>query len=90
MLRQGIAQDIMKEAGGALTAVFSSIQQNPTVKNTDDCARMLREEGADFAVAIGEAVSSIARKLLPASRRRHTARLRFWQKHKRLCNRAFR
>ncbi|AEP00165.1 iron-containing alcohol dehydrogenase family protein [Weizmannia coagulans] len=53
MLRQGIAQDIMKEAGGALTAVFSSIQQNPTVKNTDDCARMLREEGADFAVAIG-------------------------------------
>ncbi|WP_258921063.1 iron-containing alcohol dehydrogenase family protein [Heyndrickxia coagulans] len=53
MVRNGIAQEILDQSEEKITVVFSDIQPNPTVKNTDDCAAKIRETGADFAVALG-------------------------------------
>ena len=40
-------------SNGRLKEIFSDIQPNPTLKNTDDCAAILRSKHYDFAVAIG-------------------------------------
>ncbi|MGP7818059.1 iron-containing alcohol dehydrogenase [Niallia sp. 01092] len=53
MVRSGIAQEIMDSSEGKIVAVFSDIQPNPTVKNTDDCAEAIREKQCDFAIALG-------------------------------------
>lgn len=53
MVRQGIAQDVVKQSEGRIVAVFSDIQPNPTVANTDACADSIREHQCEFAVALG-------------------------------------
>jgi|HigsolmetaAR204D_1030405.scaffolds.fasta_scaffold01418_3 alcohol dehydrogenase len=53
MVRNGTAQKIMDQAEGRIVTIFSDIQTNPTVYNTDACARIIREYKCDFAVALG-------------------------------------
>ncbi|WP_102692311.1 iron-containing alcohol dehydrogenase family protein [Rummeliibacillus pycnus] len=53
MVRNGMAQKIMDAAKGKIKAIFSDIQPNPTVQNTDQCVKVLREHNCDFAVALG-------------------------------------
>ncbi|RYL92500.1 iron-containing alcohol dehydrogenase family protein [Sporolactobacillus sp. THM7-4] len=53
MVRSGIAHDIVKQSDGRIVAVFSDIQPNPTVINTDDCAKAIRVNQCEFAVALG-------------------------------------
>ncbi|WP_141604193.1 iron-containing alcohol dehydrogenase family protein [Terrilactibacillus laevilacticus] len=53
MVRLGIAEEIKKQSEGRIVAIFSDIRPNPTVKNTDNCAQMIRENKCEFAVALG-------------------------------------
>ncbi|QAA21719.1 iron-containing alcohol dehydrogenase family protein [Sporolactobacillus terrae] len=53
MVRAGVAQQLMEQSDGRIIAVFSDIQPNPTVLNTDACATILRDEQCDFAIALG-------------------------------------
>lgn len=49
----GLADEFVKMSGGTLVAVFSDIRPNPTTDNVNACVRILRDTGADFAVALG-------------------------------------
>ena len=49
----GIAEEFIKNSNGRLKAVFSDIRPNPTTDNVDNCVKLIREIGADFAVALG-------------------------------------
>ncbi|MFB5282507.1 iron-containing alcohol dehydrogenase family protein [Peribacillus sp. Hz7] len=53
MVRNGIAQKIIDQSEGRITTLFSDIQPNPTVHNTDACADMIREHQCEFAIALG-------------------------------------
>lgn len=52
-VKNGTAQEFIDRSGGRIKAVFSDIRPNPTTKNVNDCVALLRETGADFAVALG-------------------------------------
>ncbi|MBQ3904037.1 MAG: iron-containing alcohol dehydrogenase [Eubacterium sp.] len=49
----GVADEFIKMSGGTLAAVFSDIRPNPTTDNVNACVKLMRETGADFAVALG-------------------------------------
>ncbi len=49
----GVADEIIKKCGGRLVAVFHDIRPNPTTDNVNDCVKALRENNAQFAVALG-------------------------------------
>lgn len=51
--KNGIADEFVNMSGGKLKAVFSDVRPNPTTDNVDDCVKIMREIGADFAVALG-------------------------------------
>ena len=51
--KNGIAEEFIKNSNGRLKAVFSDIRPNPTTDNVDNCVKLIRERGADFAVALG-------------------------------------
>ncbi|MBD5083042.1 MAG: iron-containing alcohol dehydrogenase [Clostridiales bacterium] len=51
--KNGIAEEFIKNSNGRLKAVFSDIRSNPTTDNVDNCVKLIRESGADFAVALG-------------------------------------
>lgn len=51
--KNGTAQKFITHSGGRIKAVFSDIRPNPTTKNVNDCAALLRETKADFTVALG-------------------------------------
>lgn len=53
MVKNGTADKLLEACNGKLIGIFSDIQPNPTLKNTDDCAQFLKENNCDFAVAIG-------------------------------------
>lgn len=53
MVKNGTANKLLELCDGKLVGIFSDIQPNPTLKNTDDCASVLRNHDYDFAVAIG-------------------------------------
>ncbi|USK86107.1 iron-containing alcohol dehydrogenase family protein [Peribacillus asahii] len=53
MVRNGIAQKIIDQSEGRITTLFSDIQPNPTIHNTDACADMIREHQCEFAIALG-------------------------------------
>ncbi|MFT8319949.1 MAG: iron-containing alcohol dehydrogenase family protein [Bacillus sp. (in: firmicutes)] len=53
MVRNGIAKEVMEQSEGRIITMFSGIQPNPTVHNTDECAEMIREYECEFAVALG-------------------------------------
>jgi alcohol dehydrogenase len=52
-VKNGVADEIASLSGGRIKAVFSDVRPNPTTDNVDDCVRLIRETGADFAVALG-------------------------------------
>lgn len=52
-VENGVADEFLKAAQGRLAAVFNDIRPNPTTDNVDDCVCLMREAGADFAVALG-------------------------------------
>lgn len=49
----GLADEFVKASDGTIVSVFSSIRPNPTTENVNECVKMLRQVGADFAVALG-------------------------------------
>lgn len=51
--KNSIAEEFIKNSNGRLKAVFSDIRPNPTTDNVDNCVKLIREIGADFAVALG-------------------------------------
>ncbi len=51
--RNGVADEIIADCKGKVVAVFSDIRQNPTTDNVNDCVKVLRDNNADFAVALG-------------------------------------
>ncbi len=51
--KNGVADEFVKNANGRLKAVFSDIRPNPTTDNVDACVQLIREIGADFAIALG-------------------------------------
>lgn len=51
--KNGIADEFVAMSGGRLKAIFSDVRPNPTTDNVDDCVKIMREIGADFAVALG-------------------------------------
>lgn len=53
IVANGIAQRIIDQSNGKLKEIFSAIQPNPTIDNTDACANLMREKNYEFAVAIG-------------------------------------
>ena len=53
LAENGTAQEIINAANGSIAAVFSDIRPNPTTENVNACAKLMRECGADFAVALG-------------------------------------
>ena len=52
-VQSGLAQKIVDGSKGLLTAVFSEIQPNPTIKNVDDCSAVIRNNKNEFVVALG-------------------------------------
>lgn len=53
IVANGTAQRILDASNGKLKEIFSDVQPNPTIANTDACANLMREKKYDFAVAIG-------------------------------------
>lgn len=53
LVKNGTAEKMMKLSKGKIKEIFSDIQPNPTLQNTDNCANILREKAYDFAVALG-------------------------------------
>lgn len=49
----GRAKELCEASGSLIAAVFSEVSPNPTVKNVDACATVLRETGADGVIAMG-------------------------------------
>lgn len=51
--KNGLSDEFIELSGGLIKAVFSDVRPNPTTDNVDDCVEIMREIGADFAVALG-------------------------------------
>lgn len=51
--KNGVADKIIENCNGVIVDVFSDIRPNPTTDNVNACVRVLRENNADFAVALG-------------------------------------
>ena len=51
--KNGVADELIELSGGKIVSVFSDIRPNPTTDNVNACVKLLRETGADFAVALG-------------------------------------
>ncbi|MGI6297904.1 MAG: iron-containing alcohol dehydrogenase family protein [Saccharofermentanales bacterium] len=49
----GTVQDLIDRTGNLIAAVYDKGKPNPTVKNVDECAELIRSAKADFVVAIG-------------------------------------
>lgn len=52
-VKNGTADEFVKNSNGKIVGVFSDIRPNPTTSNVNDCTALLRKENADFAVALG-------------------------------------
>lgn len=51
--KSGAAQALADMCGGRAVGIFSDVRPNPTTDNVDDCVRLMRQTGADFAIALG-------------------------------------
>lgn len=51
--KNGTADEIIKNCGGRIVAVFHDVRPNPTTDNVNACVKVLRENNAQFAVALG-------------------------------------
>lgn len=61
-IKSGQAEKMIKESKGLLKAAHGDISPNPDVEEVDRCAKMIREEGIDFIVALGGGSSMDAAK----------------------------
>lgn len=52
-IKNGMAEQIQAHAKGRLVEVFCDIRPNPTTDNVDACARIIRQNDLQFAVALG-------------------------------------
>ena len=52
-VKNGTADEFVKNSCGTIKTVFSNIRSNPTTDNVDECVAIMRKIGADFAVALG-------------------------------------
>lgn len=52
-LKNGLAERIIRESEGVITAVYGDVSPNPDVKEVDDCAQLIREKKIGFVVALG-------------------------------------
>lgn len=53
LVKNGVADRISNDCNRRIVAVFSDIRPNPTTDNVNECVKVLRENNADFAVALG-------------------------------------
>ncbi|MCM1114951.1 MAG: iron-containing alcohol dehydrogenase family protein [Clostridium sp.] len=51
--KNGLADEFVNLSGGLIKGVYSDIRPNPTTENVDNCVALMRQLGADFAVALG-------------------------------------
>ncbi|WP_343210293.1 iron-containing alcohol dehydrogenase family protein [Anaerolentibacter hominis] len=51
--QNGLADKIMKNSDGRLISIYSDVEPNPTVVNVDNCANVLKEQKAEFVLALG-------------------------------------
>ena len=51
--KNGVADKIVENCNGKIVAVFHDIRPNPTTDNVNECVKVLRENDAQFAVALG-------------------------------------
>lgn len=51
--KSGLADRVIAEAEGLLTAVYSDVSPNPEVTEVDACAELMREKKSSFVVALG-------------------------------------
>jgi len=51
--RSGLADQVIDEADGLLTAVYSDVSPHPEVAEVDACAELMRAKGSKFVVALG-------------------------------------
>ena len=51
--KNGLADEFVKMSKGLIKGIFSDVRPNPTTENVDNCVKLMRELGADFAVALG-------------------------------------
>lgn len=51
--KNGVAQEFVDAGKGTIKAIFSDIRPNPTTDNVNACVKVIREQGADFAIALG-------------------------------------
>lgn len=49
----GTADEFVKMSDGLIKGIFSNVRPNPTTDNVDNCVKLMRELGADFAIALG-------------------------------------
>lgn len=52
-MKSGLAEKIVGSSEGALIGIYSEVSPNPEVAEVDACAQKIREEKADFLVALG-------------------------------------
>lgn len=52
-VESGLVERLLRLSGGRIKTVFSQVDNNPTVVNVDSCAKMIRDVGAKFVVALG-------------------------------------
>lgn len=51
--KKGLAEQLMKESEGKLTALYYEVSPNPEVSECQTCVDLIRQEGCDFVVALG-------------------------------------
>ncbi len=49
----GLAEQLVSESEGILTGIFGEVSPNPDVTEVDACAKMIKERGHGFVVALG-------------------------------------
>lgn len=52
-VRSGLAEKIKADSQGKITEIFSGVSPNPDVTEVDACAKLIRESGIDFVIALG-------------------------------------
>lgn len=51
--KNGLAEEFVQNSDGKLAEIFYDVRPNPTTENVNACVSLMREIGADFAVALG-------------------------------------
>jgi len=52
-VKRGMVDKICREAGGRISAVYSSVSPNPDVTQCQACVDMIKQNNCDFVVAVG-------------------------------------